>query len=316
MDGIILVSKPKKWTSHDVVLQIKKWLQVRKVGHFGTLDPMATGLLIVAVGKATRLFPFYSRKDKAYTGTICLGYSTETYDSEGERTTTEVKKLPSENDIKKAMKHFEGNFLQVPPPYSAKKHQGKPFYVLARQKKDIPHRTNQVTVYSFKLIEYSTPFLHFGTQCSTGTYIRSLAHDLGAFLSCGAHLSSLERVASGSFTIDQSLSLDSIYDFIKRKQPEHFLRSIETLLPEFPKIILRDSGTALAKSGRSVSLGEIEKITGEAKMEPDYKNGDIVRLFSRNGKIVAFARVSEEKKGYHPFLVLDPLNSSDKGISE
>ena len=179
MDGLILVRKPQNITSHDVILKIRKIFGIQKVGHFGTLDPMATGLLIVSIGKATKLFPLFSKMNKACEGQIRSGLSTDTYDAQGECISEPISKFPSLKDIGEYIKFFKGKISQVPPPYSAVKYKGQPLYKLARKNIKIQKKSRQVCVYSFLIKNYEPPFLDFEMECSSGTYIRSLAHELG-----------------------------------------------------------------------------------------------------------------------------------------
>ncbi len=310
MDGLILVNKPKGITSHDVVDQIRDILGIQKVGHYGTLDPLATGLVIVAVGKTTRLFPFYSKKDKTYTGRIRLGFSTDTYDSTGKPISSESKEYPKKSALLNGMKKFVGKIEQVPPPYSAKKYKGKPLYELARGKKDYKLRPNKISVYFFDLIQFTPPDVEFKVRCSSGTYIRSIAHDLGQHLECGAHLSELTRTAIGEYHMDESLELDKIKSLAKKGKIEEFLIPIEFLLPEFPKIILSERGSVLAKNGNKVFPEYILKIIHDEsrlKSLPKTKENHF-RMFSVEGKFLALARKSPGENDFHPFLVIDAEN--------
>jgi len=311
MDGIILVNKPQNITSHDVVVEIRNILKIQKVGHYGTLDPLATGLIMVAVGKATRLFPFYSKKDKGYTGRIRLGFSTDTYDSSGKPTSKESSDFPSRKKLLNTMKKFEGKIQQVVPPYSAKKFKGKPLYALARGKREFELKPCQVTVFSFELNEYTPPDLVFKVDCSSGTYIRSLAHDLGQTLSCGAHLTELFRTKVGDFRVEQSYSLDKIDTLKKKGKTEDFLIPIELLLPEFPKVVLEDRGTVLARNGNMIPDANIKKIIHHKSLGNHYQKEEELtfRMFSLEGKFLALAKRNFEKNLFHPFLVID---SSDE----
>jgi tRNA pseudouridine55 synthase len=310
MDGLILVNKPKGITSHDVVAQIRNILGIQKVGHYGTLDPLATGLVVVAVGKTTRLFPFYSKKDKTYTGRIRLGFSTDTYDSTGNPSSSESKEYPKKSTLLNAMKKFVGKIEQVPPPYSAKKYKGKPLYELARGKKDYELRSSKISVYFFDLIQFTPPELEFKVGCSSGTYIRSLAHDLGQHLECGAHLSELIRTAIGEYHLDESLDLDKIKNLNEEEKIEEFLIPVEFLLPEFPKIILNERGSILAKNGNKVFPEYILKIIhNESCIKSLSKTKETpFRMFSVEGKFLALARKSPGKNDFHPFLVMEAEN--------
>ena len=306
MDGLILVHKPLKLTSHDVVDRIRILLGTKRVGHFGTLDPQATGLLIIAVGKATRLFPFYSKQDKSYAGRMRLGFSTDTYDLEGKPSSPESKAFPVRKRLELAMRGFLGEIDQIPPPYSAKKHKGLPLYVYARQNKEIEAKPAKVTVHSFKLLSYEPPLLDIKIRCSSGTYIRSLAHDLGQTLGCGAHLVSLERTSVGSFSVDNSFHLEDLNALTRQNQYEKFLIPLEGLLPEMSKVILKESGKTKAQNGNTIYAEHIQKLIPPDRPSSDIKSEDrIFRLFSSDGKLIAFARKTSENNGLHPFLVID-----------
>lgn len=313
MDGLILVNKPPNITSHDVVVEIRNILKIQKVGHYGTLDPLATGLMVVAVGKATRLFPFYSKKDKIYTGRIRLGFSTDTYDSAGERTSKKNPDLPSREKLLNTMKKFEGKIQQVVPPYSAKKYKGKPLYALARGNKEYELKTCQVTIHFFELNEYIPPYLQFKVGCSSGTYIRSLANDLGQTLSCGAHLSELFRTELGDFRIEQSFSLDKIKTLTKEGKIEEFLIPIEFLLSEFPKVILEERGAVLARNGNMVPDANVKKIIHHKSLVNFYKEEEesVFRMFSLEGRFLALAKRDPDKSHFHPFLVIDTADESE-----
>jgi len=307
MDGLILVDKPQNFTSHDIVLKIRNILNIKKVGHCGTLDPLATGLMLLALGKATRLFPFLSNTDKVYEGRIKLGFSTDTYDSAGKPTSPEEKKYPARDNLLKAMKKFEGEIQQVPPPYSAKKYKGKPLYALAREKKEFELRPSKVFIHSFQLIKYNPPLFKFKVKCSSGTYIRSLAHDIGQDLGCGAHLSELTRKDVGNFNIKKSHTIAEIKELADEGKIDEFLIPFESLLPEFPKIILNERGSILAKNGNLISPENIQKIildeSSSADISPEGEK--LFRMFSLGGKFLALAKEVPEKKCFHPFLVID-----------
>jgi len=308
MDGLILVHKPPKLTSHDVVDNIRQILSTKKVGHFGTLDPFATGLLVIAIGKATRLFPFYLKTDKSYTARIKLGITTDTYDLDGKPTSEENSNFPDSSKMQKTMEIFVGKQLQVPPIYSAKKFKGKPLYAHARENKIIEPKPCQVNIYEFDLRKYHPPYLDCFVRCSSGTYIRSLAHDLGQKLGCGAHLTQLHRTAIGSFHIEDSLHLENIADLAHSKKYNKFLLPLESLLPEYPKIILTEVGAKLARNGNMIIQENILNIYGlsPSKGKKDQDHETLFRLFSPDGELLALAKTQQNKSGLHPFLVIDP----------
>lgn len=308
MDGLILVHKPEKLTSHDVVDKIRQILAIKKVGHFGTLDPFATGLLVIAVGKATRLFPFYLKTDKSYTTQIKLGVATDTYDLTGKSTTEkDSPSLPNKLRILKTMQTFIGEQLQVPPLYSAKKFKGKPLYVHARENKKIELKPCRVTIHEFELKDFNVPYLECFVRCSSGTYIRSLAHDLGQKLGCGAHLTQLQRTSIGPFLLENCFHLDHIAELVLSKNFNKFLIPLESVLPEYPKIVLTEFGAKLARNGNMILPENILNIYGlpESKGINDPDHEPMFRLFSPDGELLALAKTQHQKSGLHPFLVID-----------
>src|SRR4051794_20150430 len=209
LSGLVLLDKPKGCTSHDMVDLWRRMTQTRRVGHLGTLDPMATGLLILAVGKATKLAQFYGQHEKTYETEIQFGATSDTYDAEGEVVSTGVP-VPEQNVVLQALQAFRGKLSQVPPRVSAKKIEGVPAYKLARRKESFELAPVEVEVKTLRMIWAGGERIKLLVQCSAGTYIRSLAHDLGQMLGCGAILSGLRRVASGEFQVSQARSVDEL----------------------------------------------------------------------------------------------------------
>jgi tRNA pseudouridine55 synthase len=211
IDGVLLVDKPRDHTSHDVIARLRGKLRMRRIGHAGTLDPMATGLLIVLVGKATRASQFLISLDKEYEGTIELGKVTDSQDAEGNL--METRPVPpslTEADIKAAFQVFLGDQYQIPPMYSAIKIDGVPLYKRARKGEDIEREPRFIRVMSWDLLGFASPRIDFRLRCSKGTYVRTLAHDLGQRLGCGAHLSALRRTATDRFQVSQALTMEQI----------------------------------------------------------------------------------------------------------
>jgi len=307
MDGLILVKKHQGCTSHDLIIEIRKILNIQKIGHFGTLDPLATGLIIIAVGKATRLSPFFLKTDKLYKGQIILGFSTDTYDALGKPTSSEKIEWPEKNIILEVMKKLEGEINQIPPPFSAKKYKGKPLYELARKKKKFILKPSKVFVYFFRLKKYHPPFLDFEVKCSSGTYIRSLSHDLGQILECGAHLSELTRTEVGNFRLSYAFSLEEIKKLEEKGKTKNFLIPIESLLPQFPKVVLKEKGTILVRNGNMIFPENISKVIQQNSLQTSISNENkpIFRLFSLEGKLLALAKKEPDKEGLHPFLVIN-----------
>ncbi len=210
LDGVLLVDKPSEHTSHDVIARLRGMLRTKKIGHAGTLDPMATGLLIVLVGKATRVSQFMISLDKEYEGTIELGKTTDSQDKEGEVMETRPVPVLTEEDIRTAIKGFLGDQYQMPPMFSAIKIGGVPLYKKARKGEDVEREPRFIRVMSWDLLAFQSPVITFRLRCSKGTYVRTLAHDLGNKLGCGAHLSSLRRTATDRFNVSQALTLEQI----------------------------------------------------------------------------------------------------------
>jgi tRNA pseudouridine55 synthase len=210
LDGVLLVDKPGEHTSHDVIARLRGKLRMRKIGHAGTLDPMATGLLIVLVGKATRVSQFIISLDKEYEGTIELGKTTDSQDADGE--VMETRPVPdlSEADVRTAMQGFLGDQYQMPPMFSAIKIGGVPLYKKARKGEEVEREPRFIRVMSWDLLKFETPRIDFRLRCTKGTYVRTLGHDLGTKLGCGAHLSALRRTATDRFNVSQALTMEQI----------------------------------------------------------------------------------------------------------
>lgn len=210
MEGVLFVDKPIGITSHDVVYRLRRKLQMKRIGHAGTLDPMATGLLIMLVGKATKISQYLISLDKVYEGEVTLGVTTNSQDAEGEVMETRPVPPLTADQVRAAMQGFMGDQYQTPPMFSAIKVEGVPLYKLARQGEEIEREPRFIRVSAFELLSFDSPKLTFRLHCTKGTYVRTVAHDLGQKLGCGGHLSALRRTASGKFTIAQCTTLDEI----------------------------------------------------------------------------------------------------------
>jgi tRNA pseudouridine55 synthase len=235
-EGLLVVDKPAGITSHDVVQQIRRLSRIRRVGHAGTLDPLATGVLLVCLGRATRLIEYLVGQPKTYVGVVRLGQKTDTYDAEGEVTQTRPVTVGKE-DIAAALNAFRGRIEQVPPLYSALKKEGQPLYKLARQGQIIDVPARPVTIYELEILAWDTPDVTLRVVCSAGTYIRSLAHDLGEQLGCGGHLVALRRTAVGMMTVDAAAPLASL-------TPDNwstYLHSPETAVAHLPRLDLTNT---------------------------------------------------------------------------
>ncbi len=232
LDGVLLVDKPRDHTSHDVIARLRGKLRMKRIGHAGTLDPMATGLLVVLVGKATSFSQYLISLDKEYTGTITLGVVTNSQDADGE--VMERREVPAftEDQAKAAMATFLGDQYQTPPMFSAIKIDGVPLYKLARKGEEIAREPRFIRVGAWDLTRLALPELDFRVRCTKGTYVRTLAHDLGQKLGCGAHLSALRRTATDKLTVDQALTMEQI-QALSLPELEQRLLSARSIVPGF-----------------------------------------------------------------------------------
>ncbi len=284
MNGIFIIDKPEGMTSHDVVQSIRRIFNIAKAGHLGTLDPLATGVLPVCVGKATRLAQFLPSSPKEYTGEIRFGFSTNTYDREGFPAGPEVPFDGAKNDIRRMMQSLTGVLDQVPPPFSAKKIAGVRSYKLARTNRTIEMAPVKVEIQQFELLSLDPPFAKFIVVCSAGTYVRSLVHDLGRKAGCGAHLTALRRTRSGEFRIEDAIGLDRI--------TEAKLISINRLLSSWPSIEVSESDESRVAHGNRIRSACA---------------GDLARILNKKGQFIAVASV--ESGWARPRLVLTSINS-------
>lgn len=283
-DGLFLIDKEPNCTSHDVVQQVRRILGQRKIGHCGTLDPGATGLLVLTLGRATRLTRFLIRAPKIYEGEIRFGATTDTYDRHGE-ITAEASIADLETEIvTNAMEELVGTFDQAAPPFSAKKFKGEKFYEMARRGEEVPESKKEITVYEFAATgPLREGVLPFRLECSSGTYVRSLAHDLGQSLSCGAHLAELRRTKVGPFHVDQAVKLEhlSLQAEANEAPAEGWVPIDQVPLP-FPELATDSQQSKRLIHGQSVLFRDLE---GE--------EGDWVKLVDRRGQLIAVGTVAE-----------------------
>lgn len=233
VSGILNIDKPQGWTSHDVVARVRRLTGQRRVGHAGTLDPLATGVLLVCVGQATRVAEYLMASQKRYRATLRLGISTDTYDADG-RVTRDVGPVNvSRPEVEAALTAFVGEIEQVPPMYSALKRDGQPLYRLARQGQTAPRQPRRVTVEAVEIVDWAPPELTLEIVCSPGTYVRSLAHDLGERLGCGAHVTALRRLASGRFIAAEAISPGVLAEAVAVGDWTSLLHPLEAALLDF-----------------------------------------------------------------------------------
>ena len=231
LSGVLLVDKGPDMTSHDVVAVARRTLNTKKIGHCGTLDPMATGLLILVIGKATKIQDLLMSEDKEYTGTLELGKTTNTQDAEGTVETECPVPAFSEEEIRAAFEKFQGDFYQVPPMVSAIKKDGVPLYKLARQGKEVEREPRFVHIYSYRIDGIHLPCVDFTVKCSKGFYVRTYAHDIGGLLGCGGHLKTLRRARSGKFDLERSVTFEEL----KHGDRDEILKKMLTL-PEVSRL--------------------------------------------------------------------------------
>lgn len=250
MTGIVIVDKPAGWTSQDVTARLRRVFGTRRIGHGGTLDPMATGVLPVFVGRATRGVEFFEHADKTYEAVLRLGTVTDTQDSTG----TVLEKRPAavtEAEFRDVLPKFTGKIAQIPPMYSAIKVDGKKLYELARAGKEVERKPREITIFSLELLEFSGETAKIRVHCSKGTYIRTLCHDIGAALGCGACMETLRRTAAGEYTLADSVELDTL---LNAERPEDYLRDVDTLFRQYPAVTLTEKQTLRCRNGNSFSI--------------------------------------------------------------
>lgn len=295
VDGVIVVDKPTGWTSHDVVNRMRRIAGTKKVGHLGTLDPMATGVLPVVIGKATRLQQFFVKNDKVYEGVIRFGHSTDSYDRDGKATSEhDPSFVPTVIALEPLLDAFRGTFDQTPPPVSAKKIGGKKAYEFARENVAVELKPVTVTVTVLDLLGIDEEGgARIRLHCSSGTYVRSIAHELGQAAGCGAWLDSLRRLQSGDFTIENAFTLEKLEALQQEGRLNEALLPAAQLLPDFPIEIVDDETIGRIRQGR------------EFRVSPFRVRDHVrhVKAVSQAGELIAIGQ-AKLPNVYHPFLVL------------
>jgi tRNA pseudouridine55 synthase len=304
MNGVLIIDKPGGLTSHDVVNRVRRILHERSVGHLGTLDPLATGVLPLVVGNLTRLAQFYTASEKSYEGVIRFGFATDTYDAEGEPAAPAQSVTLTLNQVVTLAATFHGVIEQMPPPFSAKKINGVPAYKLARKKKEVVLQPVQVEIKEFEILGVEGHRARFRARVASGTYMRSVAHEMGQKLGCGAHLESLRRTAVAEFTIASAHTLEEVEAAAKTQPVAIAADEIEKtipaladlfvhprlLLPQFPSVTADEANSARIRAGRPVNLPELSRARQ-------------VKVFSGQKNLIAIAtRVAGTL--FHPRIVL------------
>ena len=259
MDGVVIIDKPAGLTSHDVVNRVRRILGQRSVGHLGTLDPAATGVLPIVLGNLTRLAQFYAHSEKTYEGVIRFGFATDTYDADGEPSTPRQDVHLNYEEVRALAAQFVGIIEQMPPPFSAKKIAGVPAYKLARKKKEVTLQAVQVEIKEFEILDTNADQATFRARVASGTYIRSVAHEMGQKLGCGAHLASLRRTIVAEFAIEDAHTLEALQNASQQGTAQSLFVHPRDLVPQLPSVTATEESAALIRSGRSVNLPEMSR---------------------------------------------------------
>jgi len=259
MNGVLIIDKPQGLTSHDVVNRVRRILGQRSVGHLGTLDPSATGVLPIVVGNFTRLAQFYMHSEKRYEGTIRFGFPTTTYDADGDPTAPAQSIILKLEEIRVLAAQFHGMLEQTPPPFSAKKIAGVPAYKFARKHQVVTLKPVQVEIREFELLDVAGDQATFRAHVGSGTYMRSIAHDMGQKLGCGAHLAQLRRTAVAEFVVEDAHPLEELESAARQGTVEHVFVHPRKLLPLMPCVTATDENASLIRSGRAVNLPEMSR---------------------------------------------------------
>jgi tRNA pseudouridine55 synthase len=293
LDGILNIDKPAGRTSYSVVAAVKRLAGERRVGHAGTLDPDATGVLPVCLGQATRIIEFFTDTTKTYRAVIELGIATDTYDASGKIT---QRSDPSKIDramFESALVSFRGAIRQTPPMYSAVKQRGQPLYKLARAGVTVERKPRPVTVHRLELIAWQPPSATLEIECSKGTYIRSLAHELGQTLGCGAHLKNLMRTRSGIFDVKNSVSLPRLEEAFRSGYGENYLLPVDIALQDYDAVIVDSTAESAIRNGSNI------EISGSRNAGEEY-----CRAYSQDGRLLGMLRYVPEKEAWQPKKVL------------
>ncbi len=281
MHGVVNINKPSGMTSHDVVLQVRRILREKRIGHTGTLDPLATGVLVLCVGRATRIAQYLEAGEKEYRAVMRLGITTDTLDSDGRIVETKPYTAPGRDNLLSAIQQFTGQIMQSPPAFSAVKVRGVPSYKLAREGRPEFNQARSVTIHSIELMSYEDPFVALRVCCLKGVYIRSLCAGIGDALGMGAHVTSLERTSSGRFRIGDALSLEELGRMAAADKAHQVVLPIDDALGEFPIIELADEQAVKVVHGNKVSCRESQETSLSG----------LARLRDTRGRLLALARI-------------------------
>jgi tRNA pseudouridine55 synthase len=312
LDGILVVDKPRGKTSHDVVESVRRLVGFRGIGHFGTLDPLATGVLVLALGRATRLARFYAGRRKRYTCAVRFGFATDTYDADGEALGPDSAPALNTESIEALAATFLGKIQQMPPSFSAKKINGRPAHELARKHKPVNLEPVEVEVFEFRLTGIEGAVARFTVECGSGTYIRSLAHDLGKLHGAGAHLAEIVRTAVGEFTLDGAVPLAELEQDAKAGRMADRVTPLENLLGELPRATVLPIVEKRVRHGAkfNLPLAQIQpgQTTAAQGAPAELDSGDWkpsrLRVFNQQGQLIAIAEPVVPRT-YQPVVVLE-----------
>jgi len=312
LDGILVVDKPRGKTSHDVVEAVRRLTGFRQIGHLGTLDPLATGVLVLALGRATRLARFYTGRRKRYTCAVRFGFSTDTYDADGEPLGPDTSPALDAEQLQALAAQFVGRIQQIPPAFSAKKVHGRPAHELARKNKPVKLEPVDVEVFEFRLMGVEGSLARFVVECGAGTYIRSLAHDLGKLQGSGAHLAEIVRTAAGEFTLDQAVSLADLAEDAKAGRLASRVIRLENLLAELPRASVLPIVEKRVRHGAkfNVPLAQVHpgRVTAAQGAPAELDSGEWkpsrLRVFNQQGQLIAIAEAVVPRT-YQPVVVLE-----------
>jgi tRNA pseudouridine55 synthase len=314
IDGALVINKPQGKTSHDVVDAVRHLAGFRQIGHLGTLDPLATGVLVLLLGRATRLVQFYAGRRKRYEAGFRFGFATDTYDSDGEAQGQDTAPEMDKVILEKLAGERIGRFEQMPPSFSAKKVKGRPAYELARRKQAVELKPVEVEIYEYKLKEIECRIARFVIECSSGTYIRSLAHEMGQKLGCGAHLAEIMRTAVGEFSLDQAITLEELAEAKRAGKFADCLIPLESLLTNFPKVNVLPVVEKRVRHGTKFNImiaqlqpGRVEPHPGATtQLDGREPKPPRLRVFSQQDKLIAIAEAVVPRT-YQPIVVFEAL---------
>jgi tRNA pseudouridine55 synthase len=312
LDGALVIDKPRGRTSHDIVEAVRRIVGFRQIGHLGTLDPLATGVLVLLLGRATRLAQFYTGRRKRYDAAFRFGFATDTYDANGAPQGPDTAPVLERAEIERLAASRVGRFQQMPPAFSAKKIHGRPAHELARKQKPVELQPVEVEVYEFRVLEVAAAVARFTIECAAGTYIRSLAHEMGAALGCGAHLAEIVRTAVGEFTLDLAVKLEELERAAAQGELARYVIPLQQLLPDLPSVTVLPILERRIRHGSkfNVQLAQIQpgrvhaSQGGTSELDSGERKPPRLRVFSQQEHLIAVAEAVVPRT-YQPVVVLE-----------